>query len=212
MLALNALLNQGKVLYLGVSDTPAWYVAKCNQYARDHGLRGFVVYQGQWSAANRSFERDILSLCEADGMGIAPWGSLGSGEFKTKAEMEDPERRKPIRPSANSAVVSAVLEQIAERKKTKITSVALAYVLHKAPYVFPICGGRKIEHLQGNIEALALELSDQELKEIDAAAPFDIGFPSSLSGGTKPEENWMMNMRGNFDYVLGPKPIQPRMP
>ena len=75
MLSLNALLNQGKVLYLGASDVPAYKVAACNQvssdsratagaeahvrqYAQDHGLRGFVVYQGHWSAMDRDFERD----------------------------------------------------------------------------------------------------------------------------------------------------------
>ena len=51
MRSLNTLADQGKILYLGVSDTPAWIVAKANQYALDHGLRPFVVYQGRWSAA-----------------------------------------------------------------------------------------------------------------------------------------------------------------
>jgi aryl-alcohol dehydrogenase-like predicted oxidoreductase len=60
MRSLNALADQGKVLYLGVSDTPAWVVSKANQHARDHGLRRFVVYQGRWSASNRDFERDII--------------------------------------------------------------------------------------------------------------------------------------------------------
>ena len=110
MLSLNALLNQGKVLYLGASDCPAWYVAQCNQYARDHGLRGFAVYQGQWSAANRDFERDILSLCTADGMAIAPWGVLGMGEFKTKAQRESGEGRKNDWRSGDIETISAVLE------------------------------------------------------------------------------------------------------
>jgi aryl-alcohol dehydrogenase-like predicted oxidoreductase len=83
MKSLNALCDQGKVFYLGVSDTPAWIVSKANQYARDHGLRQFVVYQGLWSAAKRDFERDIIPMCEAEGMGLAPWGALGGGNFKT---------------------------------------------------------------------------------------------------------------------------------
>jgi aryl-alcohol dehydrogenase-like predicted oxidoreductase len=227
MLALNALLNSGKVLYLGASDMPAWFVAKCNQYARDHGLRGFVVYQGQWSAATRSFERDILSLCEADGMGIAPWGALGSGQFK-KAEEDKEGGRKVIIPVTNAAAVSVVLEEIAKEKETKLTSVALAYVLHKAPYVFPICGGRKLEHLKDNTDALGLELNAEEMRRIESAAPFDVGFPLNLIGA-KAEgmfshfcstrtilticslDCWSMNMRGNFDYVQRVKPIVPRM-
>ena len=72
MQSLNTVVQQGKVLYLGISDTPAWIVSKANQYARDHGLRQFVVYQGRWSAANRDFERDIIPMCAAEGMGLAP--------------------------------------------------------------------------------------------------------------------------------------------
>tara|TARA_R110002060_G_scaffold32554_1_gene43150 strand:+ start:3373 stop:3570 length:198 start_codon:yes stop_codon:yes gene_type:complete len=62
MQALNNVIRAGKVLYIGVSDTPAWYVAKANQYARDHGLQQFCVYQGNWSAAKRDFERDIIPM------------------------------------------------------------------------------------------------------------------------------------------------------
>jgi aryl-alcohol dehydrogenase-like predicted oxidoreductase len=59
MHSLNDLVVAGKVMFLGISDTPAWVVTKANQYARDHGLRPFVVYQGLWNAAIRDFERDI---------------------------------------------------------------------------------------------------------------------------------------------------------
>lgn len=80
MITLNNLIREGKVLYIGVSDTPAWIVSKANQYARDHGLRPFVVYQGLWSAANRDFERDIIPMCIDEGMGFAPWGPVGGGK------------------------------------------------------------------------------------------------------------------------------------
>ncbi|KAH8812292.1 norsolorinic acid reductase [Xylogone sp. PMI_703] len=209
MLALNSLVNQGKVLYLGISDCPAWYVAKCNQYARDHGLRGFVVYQGEWNAARRSFERDILSLCQEEGMAIAPWGVMGSGAFKPRELQENGEGRGQGRTNENTAAVSAALEEVAKRKDTQITSVALAYVMHKAPYVFPICGCRKVEHLKGNIDALSVALTDEDIKEIDGAAPFDLGFPFNLIGATA-EDCWNMNARGNFAYVSGPKPIPAR--
>jgi aryl-alcohol dehydrogenase-like predicted oxidoreductase len=73
MNALNVLIRDSKVLYLGASDCQAWFVAKCNQYARDNSMSGFVVYQ---SAANLDFERDILNLCQADGWPLplgGPW-------------------------------------------------------------------------------------------------------------------------------------------
>lgn len=202
MHSLNTVVQQGKVLYLGVSDTPAWIVSKANQYARDHGLRQFVVYQGHWSAAIRDFERDIIPMCAAEGMGLAPWGALGGGEFKTKKQREEMkgEGRNMGGPSEQHVKLTDTLEKVADRKGTAITSVALAYVMHKAPYVFPIVGGRKIDHLEGNIEALSLELSDEDIAEIDGAAPFDVGFPmnflSQKPGGAKgPGDVWLTDSK-----------------
>lgn len=105
--------------------------------------------------------------------------------------------------------ISAVLEKVANAKGTALTSVALAYVLHKAPYVFPIVGGRTIEHLKGNIEALALVLTPDDIAEIEAAAEFDVGFPlnflSRKPGGAKgPEDVWLLEMGSKTDYVKGP--------
>ena len=67
MQALNALVLSGKVLYLGISDTPAWVVAKANQYARDHGKRTFVIYQGAWNIMLRDFEREIIPMAREEG-------------------------------------------------------------------------------------------------------------------------------------------------
>ena len=67
MRGLHHLVQQGKVLYLGVSDTPAWVVSQANQYARDHALTPFVIYQGAWNILERSFERDIIPMARAHG-------------------------------------------------------------------------------------------------------------------------------------------------
>ncbi|MCJ1378552.1 hypothetical protein MMC17_001651 [Xylographa soralifera] len=179
MQSLNALVLAGKVLYLGISDTPAWIVSKANQYARDHGLRPFTVYQGKWNAAFRDVERDILPMCAAEGMGIAPWASIGGGNFKTAAQRSStPGRYGP--PSENELKVSDAIEKIAKRKDTEITSVALAYVMAKAPYVFPILGGRKVEHLRSNVEALGLVLEKEDIEEIEKAGNYDAGFPHDI--------------------------------
>ena len=218
MQSLNTVCNQGKVLYLGVSDTPAWIVSKANQYARDHGLRQFVVYQGNWNAGKRDFERDIIPMCVAEGMGLAPWGALGGGNFKTskqREEMKQGEGRNMIPPTKNDFKVTDVMEKLAKKKGTAITSIALAYVMHKTPYVFPIVGGRKVEHLKDNIEALSLSLNGEEMAEIEGAYPFEIGFPLSMlshkpGGAKEPGDVWLMNMAGRFDYVEPPKPITPQ--
>jgi aryl-alcohol dehydrogenase-like predicted oxidoreductase len=214
MQSLNYLVQAGKVLYLGISDTPAWIVSKANQYARDHGLRQFSVYQGQWSAADRDFEREIIPMCNDEGMSLAPWGALGGGYFKPKAEKKEGGRNMPRLDQDRVDKVSEALEKIANEKGTIITSVALAYVMHKSPYVFPICGGRSVKHLKGNIEALSLELSDEDMEEIESAVPFSVGFPMSmLGGGPKgargPEEVVFSHRLGHFDYVERQKPIRP---
>jgi aryl-alcohol dehydrogenase-like predicted oxidoreductase len=217
MLSLNDMVRAGKVLYLGISDTPAWIVSKANQYARDHGLRQFVVYQGKWNAAIRDFERDIIPMCQSEGMGLAPWAALGGGNFKSEEAWKAQEGRKTGGPNENERKVSAALEKIAKSKDSLITSVALAYVMHKAPYVFPIVGCRKLEHLKGNIEALSLELSDSDVAEIEAAASFDHGFPLTMlssfgqspQGAKGPGDVILTKMSGHFDYVDELKPIKP---
>ncbi|KAF2032454.1 Aldo/keto reductase [Setomelanomma holmii] len=183
MQSLNQVVASGKVLYLGVSDTPAWVVSKANEYARNHGLRPFSVYQGRWSASDRDFERDIIPMARDEGMALCPWGALGGGKFTTEQKRRDADTgRDPnfAKPSEKDRQISKKLESIAKKRNTALTSIALAYIRAKYPYVYPIVGGRKIEHLKGNIEALAIELSDEEVDEIDSAVPFDVGFPMNM--------------------------------
>lgn len=242
MQSLNHAVSSGKVLYLGVSDTPAWVVSKANQYARDHGLRQFSVFQGRWSAADRDMEREILPMCQDEGMGIAPWGALGGGAFKTEEQRQTGEGRGMRRIPESAKAASKVLEKIAKEKGTIMTSVvrialshtllpplrkleltdlqAMAYIMHKGPYIFPIVGGRKVDHLKGNIEALSLELSDEDMKAIDEAYDFKIGFPMDFmfefGGGRKyntydtPDKIGLLQATTNLDSVQKQRPIKPR--
>lgn len=137
-------------------------------------------------------------------MGIAPWGALGGGKFKSEEQHKSSEGRQEDY-SEVDIKTSQVLEALAKRKKTAITSIALAYVMHKAPHVFPIVGGRKIDHLKGNIEALTIRLSQQDIEEIDKAVPFELGFPHSfLWPKGVPEssgEIWLLNTAATYDYI-----------
>ncbi|KAI1266245.1 aldo/keto reductase [Xylariaceae sp. FL1019] len=214
MQSLNHLVVSGKVLYLGISDTPAWVVSRANEYARQNGLRQFSVYQGMWSAALRDMERDIIPMCKTEGMALIPFGTMGSGRFKTAEERAaDPGRTREA--SEVERAVADVLDAIAQRKGEGMTamSVALAYVFHKAPYVFPVIGGRKIEHLKGNIAALTLRLTPEEMDEIEAAAPFDPGFPHNLVMVKKMasplQDLFVHATSATMDWVPEPKPIAP---
>lgn len=228
MHSLNDLVVAGKVLYLGISDAPAWVVSSANRYARDHGLRPFVVYQGMWNAAMRDFERDIIPMCKAEGMALAPYGVLNQGRFQTKKGFEEREKnntgRNFIPTSTRDKEVSATLEALAEKKGCNLLQVALAYCLQKTPYVFPIVGGRKVEHIQGSIDGLTVELSDEEVAEIEKAYPFDHGFPHTFLSGTMfkgsdelnqrqvegPGDVYLTTTGGTFDWVQQPKAIRPR--
>lgn len=103
------------------------------------------------------------------------------------------------------------LDKLAKDKGTLITGIALAYVVQKSPYVFPIVGGCKIEHGKGNMEALSIELSDKDVDEIETAAPFDHGFPLNFlfecGGGQKynttmgPGDNFFVKSAGGLNTV-----------
>jgi len=213
MHTLDNAVTSGKVLYLGASDTPAWVVAKANQYARDHGLRQFSVYQGRWNASVRDFERDIMPMAVSEKMALAPWAPLGGGAFKTEEEYtnqgkNDGARGKSPQTEKVKKVVRA-LDSVAKKHDTKLAAVALAYLMHKTPYVFPIIGGRKLHHLKENIEALGLKLTDDDMKEIEGAGEFDLGFPHTMIGRNG-YASTLNGIGGAVDWVEDLRPIPAR--
>ncbi|KAG1748743.1 NADP-dependent oxidoreductase domain-containing protein [Suillus lakei] len=192
MNGLHVLVQQGKILYLGISDAPAWVVSKANQYARDHGKSPFVIYQGAWNVMLRDLERDILPMARSEGLALAPWLVLAAGKFRTD---EEEERRRQtgekgrMKQNPNwernekERAVSAALEKVAKEVGTKhITAVAIAYIMQKAPYVFPIIGGRKVEQLEANLECLAISLTPEQVKYLESIVPFAPGFPYTMIG------------------------------
>ncbi|KAL4903585.1 hypothetical protein BDW74DRAFT_185973 [Aspergillus multicolor] len=216
MAGLNHLIAAGKVLYLGVSDTPAWIVVKCNAFAKEHGLRPFSVYQGLWSAGVRDLEREIVPMCRDQGMGVTAWGVLGHGKFRAAAKREGGGSARAAEMSERDVKVSGVLEGIAKRKGCSLHAVALAYTLHKTPYVYPIIGGRTVAHLTANIEALSVELTKEEMKEIDAAVPFDAGYPHTFLFGEQYDldkmasDVWLTNLSAHIDSPPHQQPIRAR--
>ncbi|PON23443.1 norsolorinic acid reductase [Trichoderma gamsii] len=220
MHSLHNLVAAGKILYLGISNTPAWVVAKANEYARQKGLTQFSVYQGQWNAAEREIEREIVPMCNDEGIALAPFGVLGMGYFRTSAQREAEKeqearegRKVPFVDKPQKTVMADTLEKLALARGTSITSIALAWARTKAPYVFPIVGGRKTEHLKANIEALGIDLTEEERNAIESAVPFDFGYPQTLLGGPKGTQHakdaWTTKRMGHFDWVLPPQAPKP---
>ncbi|CAI4690354.1 BCN_G0043690.mRNA.1.CDS.1 [Saccharomyces cerevisiae] len=189
--SLHILVQQGKVLYLGVSDTPAWVVSAANYYATSNGKTPFSVYQGKWNVLNRDFERDIIPMARHFGMALAPWDVMGGGRFQSKKAMEERKKNgEGLRTFVGGpeqteleVKISEALNKIAEEHGTEsVTAIAIAYVRSKAKNVFPLVGGRKIEHLKQNIEALSIKLTPEQIEYLESIVPFDVGFPKSLIG------------------------------
>jgi len=218
---LHSFVVSGKVLYLGISDTPAWLVAQANQYARDHGKTPFAIYQGCWNVLDRAFERDIIPMARENGMALAPWNVLCGGKLRSDAEEERREKsgeqgrdlklnNHGWKRTEEEKKMSNALEKVAKEVGVEsITAVAIAYLMHKAPYVFPIVGGRKVEQLTQNIEALKVALTPAQIEYLESVKPFDPGFPHTIAGdGSKP--NGMFNMVAQTDRVAFQAPIIPK--
>ncbi|KAI8584526.1 hypothetical protein K450DRAFT_216756 [Umbelopsis ramanniana AG] len=188
--SLHILVQQGKVLYLGISDSPAWVVSAANYYARAHGKTPFSVYQGRWNVMSRDFEREIIPMARHFGMALAPWDVLGGGKLQTKAAVEERKKKGETLRSFHGAEqteaelkMSEALEKVAGEHNIKsITAIALAYVMAKAPNVFPLVGGRKVEHLQDNIQALKIKLTKDQIAYLESILPYEPGFPNNFVG------------------------------
>ncbi|KAH8697515.1 putative aryl-alcohol dehydrogenase Aad14 [Talaromyces proteolyticus] len=220
--SLHILVEQGKVLYLGASDCPAWVVATANTYARANGKTPFSVYQGRWNVMRRDFERDIIPMARHFGMALAPWDVLGSGHFQSKKALEARKKEgESLRgmagfsestQSPEEVRISEALSKVAEEHGIEsVTAIALAYVMAKTPNVFPIVGGRKVEHLKDNMQALHIRLTDEQIKYLESVNDFDVGFPGNfiredprVSGGPGP---MLLEANTKLAYVRAPKPI-----
>ncbi|KAH8093873.1 Aldo/keto reductase [Cristinia sonorae] len=216
---LHHLVSERKVLYLGISDTPAWVVSAANTYAKLTGKTPFVIYQGEWSVLARDFEREILPMARQQGMALAPWNVLGGGKIRTDAEEE--RRRntgeggrtsisKDWERNENEKKICKALEHVAKEIGAKyITAVAIAYVMQKAPFVFPIIGGRKVEHMMNNLEALDVALKPEHIEYIESVLPFDRGNLYGYFGSFDSDYNTLFKSSGHYDKWPTQQAIRP---
>ncbi|KAJ5812697.1 hypothetical protein N7447_009720 [Penicillium robsamsonii] len=220
MRGLHSLVMAGKVLYLGASDFPAWVVMKANSYARQHGLTPFSLYQGKWNAGYRDLEAEVIPMCRDQGMAIVPWEALGAGKFLSKEQREAKQGGRLYGPPAEEALkVSGKLEEIAKRENTTVQAVALAYLLQKTPYVFPMVGTRTVEHVKALEDGLKIALSKEDLEFIEDAIPFNPLFPMTFlytfggdrkySIGLTPADNFQYRMASFMDSPDHQPPVKP---
>src|SRR5690242_3086994 len=174
--ALDDQVRLGKVLYVGISDSPAWVVAQANTIADLRGWSPFVGLQLPYSVASRDPERELLPMAAALGLGVVTWGILGAGVLTGKPAEQ---RRWPDdRVSPRTAAVVDVLREVAAEVGCDPAQVAIAW-LRTRP-VIPIVGARTAAQLESNLGALAVSLSDEQRARLDTAGAPELGFPRTF--------------------------------
>lgn len=183
MRGLDDLVRAGKVLYVGISDAPAWIVARANTLAELRGWTAFIGLQVQWSLLDRDVERELVPMAQAFDLGITPWGVLGAGLLTGKyADGKAPEDTRRAGWTANrltekNFAIAAEVQKVAAEIERTPSQVAIAWVRQKSPVVIPIIGARKHEQLLDNLKAADLQLAPEHMQRLDAVSAIQLGFP-----------------------------------
>src|SRR6202163_1828373 len=190
MRGLDDLVRQGKVLYVGISDAPAWWIAQANTLAALRGWTQFTGLQIEYSLIERTVERELIPMAKALNLGILAWSPLAGGvlsgkyhgEGKTDGGRMTNEGVKaflPEREQRAAPIISAV-KSVAEQTGHCLKQVAIAWLHHQTVPVIPIMGARKVSQLQDNLASLDLVLSAEQLNSLDRASRIEPGFPQSI--------------------------------
>ncbi|NOK32131.1 aldo/keto reductase [Corallococcus exercitus] len=176
--ALDQLVRQGKVRYLGASSAYAWQFMRALSVSERNGWARFVSMQNHYNLVYREEEREMLPLCEAEGVGVIPWSPLARGLLAgSRKSLDDKEATTRAGSDTLSPmlynqpgdwdVVEAV-KQVAEARKAPPAQVALAWLLSKPVVTAPIIGATKPEHLEDAVKAVSLKLTPEEVKALEA--------------------------------------------
>lgn len=180
MRALDDLVRAGKVLYVGISDTPAWVVSQANVLAELRGWSRFVALQAPYSLADRALERDLLPMSEAHQMSVLAWGVLEGGELtgKYNAPSDEPKRSKDTGERIKS--IASCLKDLAEEIGRTPSQVAINWVRQQPYRMIPILGARTEKQLKDNLGCLGFELTEEQIRSLSEASPIELGFPHSF--------------------------------
>lgn len=204
------LVRAGKVLYAGISDTPAWQVARMQMLADLRGWTPLVALQIEYSLIERTVERELLPMARELGLGVLAWSPLAGGVLSGKysrADLGTPPAsvsavgtRKSLVASTGALSVRGldiadVAQQIAREHGRSTSQIALAWTMQRnAQTVMPIIGARTLAQFEDNLGALDVVLSSDDLQRLDAVSAISLGFPHDflampvlrgiLTGGT----------------------------
>lgn len=195
MAALDDAVSAGKILTIGISDTPAWIVSRAQALAEWRGWSPVVGLQVPYSLLQRDIERELLPAAEAHGMTVAAWSPLGggvlSGKYQDAASLADSAATRRLSNDSitdrQRAVAAAVID-VARQLNTAPAAVAVAWTMARSPNIHPIIGARTAAQLQDNLAAAEVELTDEMLTHLEAEATIALGFPHDF---TAEVTNWV---------------------
>lgn len=183
--ALDDMVRAGKILYVGISDAPAWWVARANTMADLRGWTPFVALQIEYSLIARTPERELLPMAQALDLAVTPWGTLGggvlSGKYLTDEGRADAARadmnQGRLAVERNFEIARATLA-VAEEIGCTPSQVATNWVRQRrGGVIIPILGARKVSQIEDNLGALDFELGEEHLSRLDQASSIELGFP-----------------------------------
>ena len=190
MRAFDDLVRSGKVLYVGISDAPAWVVAKSNTLAELRGWTRYVGLQIEYSLLERTVERELIPMAKEQQMTVLAWSPLRGGILSGKYLPENVSESQAEGARMHGEMAKAfggvsessyatVREIVAIGKELGVPAaqVALAWLRYRSVPVIPIIGARKLAQIEDNIHSLDVPLSPEQLQRLDHASAISLGFP-----------------------------------
>ncbi|HVM61538.1 MAG TPA: aldo/keto reductase [Verrucomicrobiae bacterium] len=181
MRAFDDLVRAGKVLYIGISDAPAWWVARANTLAEWRGWTPFAALQIEYNLIERTPERELLPMAEALGLTVTPWSPLAGGWLTGKYSRKSKEQKRLdqtpqfARPTERNKAIAATVVKIARSTRKSPAQVALNWL--RAKNTIPILGARKLPQFQDNMGCLKWSLNAKQLARLDEVSQIELGFP-----------------------------------
>jgi aryl-alcohol dehydrogenase-like predicted oxidoreductase len=190
MRALDEQVRAGKILYTGISDTPAWLISRANTLAEWRDWTAFTGVQAPYSLLRRDIEREVLPMAETLGLSVAAWSPLAdgilSGKFTGTSAARNGARIDPATLSQHQHAVAATVREVAVGLGATPAQVAIAWTRTRSPAIHPIIGARRLDQLLDNLAAADLELPAEAVTLLDAATEPDLGFPAAFIRETTP--------------------------
>jgi aryl-alcohol dehydrogenase-like predicted oxidoreductase len=190
MRALDEQVRAGKILYTGISDTPAWLISRANTLADWHEWTAFAGVQAPYSLLRRDIEREIIPMAESLGLTVAAWSPLAdgilSGKFTGTSAARNGARIDPATISQHQHAVAAAVQEVAAGLGATPAQVAIAWTRARSRAIHPIIGARRLDQLLDNLGAADLELPGEAVTRLDSITELDLGFPATFIRDTTP--------------------------